>query len=62
MRKPFTTMVALFLLFVSVAQAVRAIVRIEIVVAGHQIPMIASWIAAVVAFLFSVMLFRESRG
>jgi hypothetical protein len=61
MGKPFTTIAALLLLVIAVGQAVRAYLGLEVVIDGHQIPITASWIAAAVAGLLSVMLFVEAK-
>ena len=62
MRRPFTTIGALLFLVVAVAQATRAALGVEVVIDGFQVPIVASWIAAAVAGLLAIMLFRESRA
>ena len=61
MRKPFTTIAALLLLVVALAQAARAYLGVEVLIDGYAVPVIASWVAAGVAGLISLMLFREAR-
>jgi hypothetical protein len=61
MRKPFTTVAALILGLVAIAQATRAALGVEVVIDGYQVPVMASWIAAVVAGIVSLMAFREAR-
>jgi hypothetical protein len=61
MRKPFTTIAALILGLVAIAQATRAALGVEVVIDGYQVPVMASWIAAVVAGIVSLMAFREAR-
>lgn len=60
MRKPFTVIAALLLGFVAAAQATRAYLGVDVVVDAYHVPIVASWIAAGVAALISVMLFREA--
>jgi hypothetical protein len=61
MRKPFTTVAALILGLVAIAQATRAALGVEVVIDGYQVPVMASWIAAAVAGVVSLMAFREAR-
>lgn len=61
MQKPFTTVAAVLLLIVALAQATRAFLGVEVLIGGYSVPIVASWIAAAVAGLISVMLFSEAR-
>jgi hypothetical protein len=61
MRRPFTTIAGLILGIVAIAQATRAALGVEVVIDGYQVPVMASWIAAVVAGIVSLMAFREAR-
>ena len=62
MRRPFTLIAGLLLAVIALAQATRAFLGIDVVIDGYHVPIAASWIAAVVAGVISVMLFREARS
>jgi len=62
MRRPFTALAALLLLVIALAQGARAFLGLEVTIDGVQVPVVASWIAAGVAGLLALMLFREARG
>ncbi len=57
MRKPITTLAALLLLVIAIAQGFRAYMGIDVVVDGYHVPIMASWVAAGVAGLLSLGLF-----
>jgi lipopolysaccharide export LptBFGC system permease protein LptF len=59
MSKPFTIIAALLLFVVAAAHAYRAYAGLDLIVAGHAIPILASWICAVVAAFLGIMLFVE---
>lgn len=61
MRRPFTTIAGLILAIVAIAQAARAALGVDVIVDGYAVPVMASWIAAAVAGVVSLMLFREAR-
>ena len=61
--KPFTAIGALVFLIVAIAQAARAALGVDVVIDNNfHVPIVASWIAAAVAGLLAIMLFREARG
>jgi len=62
MRKPFTTIAGLLLIVIAIAQATRAFLGVSVLVDGFAVPVMASWIAAAVAGLLGLMLFREARS
>ena len=57
--KPFTIIAALFLLVVAAAHAYRAYYGLNLIVAGHDIPILVSWIATAVCAILGIMLFVE---
>ena len=59
--KPYTTIGGLVLAFIAVMQAVRAVLGFEVIVNGFAVPVIASWAAAAILGLLSVMVLREAR-
>jgi hypothetical protein len=59
--KPFTIIAALIFFVVAAAHAYRAYSGFDVTLAGHAIPVMASWIAAAVSALIGVMLISESR-
>jgi hypothetical protein len=59
MSKPFTIIAAIIFLLVAAAHAYRAYAGLAVVVGGHEIPVMASWIAAGVSAVIGLMLFRE---
>ena len=62
MSKPFTMIAALLFLLGAAAHAYRLYAGgFAIAVAGHDVPLWASWPAGIVALLLGVMLFVESR-
>jgi len=61
MSKPFTVIAAIIFLIVAAAHAYRAYTGVTVVVDGHEVPMMASWIGGVIAALFGIMLLVESR-
>lgn len=60
--KPFTTLAVVLLGLIAILQLLRVAMGWEIVVAGTAIPLWASIVAALVAGMTSIMLWRESRG
>jgi len=61
MSKPFTLIAAVIFLLVAGAHAYRAYAGIAVVVGGHEISAMASWIVAAVCAVIGVMLFSEAR-
>ena len=59
MSKPFTIIAAIIFLLVAAAHAYRAYAGLAVIVGGHEIPVMASWIAAAVSAVIGLMLFRE---
>jgi lipopolysaccharide export LptBFGC system permease protein LptF len=60
--KPFTTLAAIVLLVVAGVHAYRLYSgAIAISVAGHVVPVWASWPGAIIAGLMGIMLFVEAR-
>jgi hypothetical protein len=59
--KPFTALSALLLFAVAVAQAVRAYMGFDVVIADVHVPVVVSWVVAGVTGFLSVMLFVEAR-
>lgn len=61
--KPFTAIAALLLLVIAIAQAARAAMGVDVLIDNtFHVPIVASWIAAAVAGLLAIMLFREARS
>lgn len=60
--KPATTLAALLLAFIAIAQGLRFAFGWPIVVAGYAVPTWASAIACVVVGVVAIMLWRENRG
>lgn len=59
--KPFTMIGAVIFLMVAAAHVYRAYAGLPVAVSGHDIPVMASWIAGAVSALLGIMLFVESR-
>lgn len=59
--KPFTTLASILFGLIAILQLLRVVLGWEIVVAGTTIPFWASIVAALVAGLVAIMLWRESR-
>ena len=59
--RPFTSLAVLVLALFSVVHLLRLIRSIEVVVGGHIVPLWASAVAAIVAGLLALMVWRESR-
>ena len=59
--KPFTIISALLLLLIAAAHVYRAYYGIDVLVAHHAIPIVASWIAAAVCAILGIMLFVERK-
>ncbi len=59
--KPFTTIGGLVLLLIAIVQAVRAFLGFEVTVDGYAVPVVASWVAAIVLGLLSLMVLSEAR-
>jgi hypothetical protein len=61
MSKPFTTIGAIVFLIVAAVHAYRIYADVPVTFGVHDIPMMASWIAAAVSALLGIMLLVESR-
>jgi len=59
--KPFTTIGGLVLLLIAIVQAVRAFLGFEVIIDGYAVPVMASWIVAVVLGMLSLMVLSEAR-
>jgi hypothetical protein len=59
--KPFTTIGGLVLLLIAVVQAARAFLGFEVTIDGHAVPVMASWVVAIVLGLLSLMVLSEAR-
>ena len=57
--KVFTIISAVVFLLIAAAHAYRAYAGLDVVVAGHVIPVLASWICAGVTAFLGIMLFVE---
>ena len=62
MRRPFTVIAALLLAVIAMGQATRAFLNIDVAIGDFHVPIIGSWVAAAIAGLISVMLFREAQS
>ena len=58
MKKPFTTIAGLLLILVGIAHAVRAYNAWPVTINGVDIPLWASYVAAVVPALLGIMVLR----
>jgi hypothetical protein len=61
MRRPFTLLVAFFLLVLAGLQGTRALLGIEVTVAGHAIPVTASWAAFAILLFMGLMVLAEMK-
>ncbi|HEX6376360.1 MAG TPA: hypothetical protein VFZ91_11645 [Allosphingosinicella sp.] len=59
--KPFTTIAAIMLAILALAHLYRLIVGLAVVVNGTNVPQWISAVAAVVAGVLALMVWRESR-
>ena len=59
--RPFTMIGGLVLLLIAVVQAVRAFLGFDVIIDGYHVPVMASWIAAGVLGLLSLMVLSEAR-
>jgi hypothetical protein len=59
--KPFTLIAAIVFLAVAALHVYRIYAGLTVVVGGHEISMMASWIGAGVAAVLGIMLFMEAR-
>ncbi len=59
--KPFTTIGGLVLLLIAIVQAVRAFLGFEVTIDGYAVPVMASWVVAIVLGLLSLMVLGEAR-
>jgi hypothetical protein len=59
MSKPFTIIAALLLLAIAAGHAARAYYGLDLVAAGHIVPIWASWACAGVLAFLGVMVFVE---
>jgi len=61
MAKPFTMLTAVLLLIVAAVHAYRLYTGFPVMADGHDIPLWASWPAAIVPAFLAAMLFAEAR-
>jgi hypothetical protein len=61
MKRPFTLLVASMLLIVAGLQGLRAMQGFDVIIAGHAIPVVASWVAFAVLLFLSLMVFAEMK-
>jgi hypothetical protein len=59
--KPFTTLAVLVLALVALFHVLRLIRGIQVVFGNHTIPLWVSAVAAIVAGVLAIMVWRESR-
>ena len=59
--KPFTTIAGLLFLVIAAVHAYRLYEGFAISVAGHAIPLAASWAGVALGAVFGVMLLSEAR-
>jgi hypothetical protein len=59
--KPFTTLAVVLLALVALVHVFRLVRGIEIVFGSHIVPLWASAVAAIVAGVLAIMVWRESR-
>ena len=59
--KPFARLAVLFLALLALLQVTRVVLGWPVLVAGAEVPMWGSAVAAVVAAVLAAMLWRESR-
>ena len=59
--RPFTMIGGLVLLLIAAVQAVRAFLGFDVIIDGYHVPLMASWIAAGVLGLLSLMVLSEAR-
>jgi hypothetical protein len=61
MSRPFTIIGALIFLTVAAAHVFRISAGLSVMVGSHDIPMVASWVAAAIAALIGIMTMIEAR-
>lgn len=61
MSRPFTTLAGILFLLGAAMHGYRLYTGFAVVVAGHPIPLGASWGGVVVGLLFGLMLLAEAR-
>ena len=61
MSRPFTIIGAIVLLAVALAHIFRIAAGVAVMIGSHDIPMVASWIAAAVAAFIGMMTIIELR-
>ena len=61
MYRPASLVTAIFIIVIAGIQLFRAIVQAEVMVAGFQIPVWGSWIAASILALLAYWLLKERR-
>ncbi len=61
MSRPFTIVGAIILLAVAVAHVFRIAAGIAVMIGSHDIPMVASWVAAALAAFIGMMIIIELR-
>ena len=59
--RPFTMIGGLVLLLIAAVQAVRAFLGFDVIIDGYHVPLMASWIAAGVLGVLSLMVLGEAR-
>jgi hypothetical protein len=59
--KPFTTVAVIMLALLALVHLYRFVRGLDIVVNGHSIPLWVSAVAAIVAAVLSLMIWRESK-
>ena len=60
--RPFTWLAAAIFALGAIVHIIRLVMRFQIVIGSHSIPLWCSYIAIVVAAFLSWMLCREARG
>ena len=60
--KPFTTIAVVVFTLVAVLQLVRVLEGWDVAIGGFHVPLWGSIVAAAVAALLAVMVWRENRG
>lgn len=61
MSRPFTIVAAIILLAVAAAHVFRIAAGVAVMVGSHDIPLVASWVVAVIAAFVGMMTIIELR-